>query len=89
MIWKYPLAMVSEQQISVPEGAEFLSVHPQREEICVWALVYPASPKVKRGIRIIGTGHEFNETELGRYIGTVHMRDGTLVLHVFEMARGG
>jgi hypothetical protein len=39
--WKY---VIGSEPVSMPKGAEILSVQEQRDEICVWALVDPSRP---------------------------------------------
>jgi hypothetical protein len=82
-IWKYPLNLVSEQSVDMPQGAQMLTVQMQHEQPHIWALVDPASPKVGRFVMIYGTGHGIPD-DTGRYVGTFQLADGDLVFHVFE-----
>ncbi|MCI0563622.1 MAG: hypothetical protein MN733_34550 [Nitrososphaera sp.] len=88
-IWKYTLEDTDVQEIEVPMGAQFLTVQTQFdspipiERPCIWALVETDAPKVKREIRIYDTGVKIDVQGL-KYIGTCQLRNGRLVLHIFE-----
>jgi hypothetical protein len=49
----------------------------------IWARVSPDAPMQTRHFRVAGTGHNLG-SNVGRYIGTVQLEWGSLVLHVFE-----
>jgi len=80
-IWKTQLKPSDVQEISVPEGAEFLTAREQHEQICVWFRCDPLAPKVKAKVAIVGTGHEAPED--GRYLGTASLQGGLMMFHVF------
>jgi hypothetical protein len=93
-IWKYPLAVMDEQIISMPQGAFLLSVQVQRNRggnnVCLWALVDDSAPEEGRRIRMVGTGHDASAAvrNIGinrppRFIDTFQLQDGDLVFHVF------
>lgn len=84
-IWKYPLEITGEQGITMPKGAKIIAVGNQYENLALWAIVNPEQGGIKefRKIYIYGTGHSTDEIK-GSYIGTVLMRDGSLVWHIFE-----
>ncbi len=81
-IFKYPLCMIDDQLVSMPAGAEILTVQMQSDVPCLWARVDPNMPKVGRVIHINGTGH--NLSHEGAYIGTFQMAHGALVFHAFD-----
>lgn len=81
-IWKYPLAVESRQVISMPVGAQILSVQVQGGTPCLWALVEIGAPPRDRGIQVFGTGHPADDA--GVFIGTFQLSGGMLVFHVFE-----
>lgn len=58
-IFKYPLSIITHQEILMPEGAEIIHVgiDPQNS-VCAWALVDSDKPKKRVPIKIYGTGHE-------------------------------
>lgn len=82
-IYKYPIRIQDEQIVHLPTGAEILCVQIQNGAPFLWALIEPQTGEEARRIVIAGTGHEMEDCER-KYIGTVQMRDGTLVWHVFE-----
>lgn len=82
-IWKYTLA--SHCSLSIPAGAQLLSVKTQGCDICAWFLLDDAkSERQERHFRIYGTGHKVSDETL-RFIDTVMLDEGSLVLHVFEV----
>ena len=95
-IWKFPLELIDEQDVMMPKGAKILSVHVQvsidvseaHEIVCLWALVDPDAKLQKRVIEIFGTGNPIDVPGVThKFIGTVQMRGGSLVWHVFEQER--
>lgn len=83
-IWKFQLHTTGVQTVEMPEDAEILCIQTQNEEPCIWALVQPQNPRVKRSFAIFGTGHPI-PTATGRYIGTYQLRAGSFVFHCFEL----
>lgn len=81
-IWKQPLTPQSLQKVMLPEGAEILSAAEQYGAICIWFRGDPTAPKTERLIAICGTGHGAPN---GRFIDTVLMVGGSIVMHVFEV----
>ena len=66
-------------------GADVLSVHEQREQVCLWALVDPEEKKTEqRMFHIAGTGFDIKDNSL-RFIGAVHLYSSSLVFHIFEV----
>lgn len=83
-IYKYQLPLQDVATVQMPYGACILSVGVQRDSVVVWANVDPKVERmIDRRFRIIGTGHEFDDTYLGRFVGTVMVGDA-LVFHIFE-----
>ena len=83
-IWKYTLRATDEQQIQMPAGAQILSVGVVQERIQLWAMVDPMTPMAQnRRIVMVGTGHILPPAH-GRFIGTVSLLNGALILHVFD-----
>ena len=79
MIWKYILLTQDEQIISMPHGAEILTVQMQH------ARVDPDNEPTDFVIITHGTGHPISYTT-GSYIGTyqLDLDNGLLVFHVFN-----
>ena len=85
-IWKYQLEVTDGQNISMPKGAEILTVQVQDGSPCLWALVDPKAETEIRFIEIFGTGNPVL-SDIGasrKYISTFQMLEGRLVLHAFE-----
>ena len=83
-IWKYVLK--PENEISIPVGAQVLSVREQGDDICLWALVSPDAPKETRRFVAFGTGHDVPQIPM-QFHGTAHLQAGKLVFHVFELVK--
>jgi len=88
-IWKEKLdwsLSLNKQTISLPIGAEVLSVAFQGKDLCIWFINRDLSKKGKceRGFWVYTTGAEHDIIE-GRYLGTVQCEHiwGTYVMHVF------
>jgi hypothetical protein len=86
VVWKTEIEITAIQEIEFPVGAELLCVNNQDEKLCVW---FKCNPKIDekeyRTIIIAGTGHKTVDDT--KYIGTVLMRGGTLVCHVFDAGK--
>lgn len=85
-IWKYQLDTTDKQTITMPFGAEILSVQMQGLNPCMWVLVNPSKELEDRYIEIYGTGHIIG-CDMGidrAYIGTYQVSGNQLVFHVFE-----
>lgn len=85
-IWKWTLDLNPVNYLNVPAGTRFLSVGVQYGRIQVWALVPKITNTlyVNREIRMYGTGHDVDESQLGPFLGTIFNDTGRLVLHIFE-----
>jgi hypothetical protein len=70
--------------ISMPKGAEILTVQSQNRTLCLWALVDPEADKEIRYFEVFRTGHPvgYDMGVTRNYIATV--QDGSFVWHVFE-----
>jgi hypothetical protein len=88
VVHKYPLTEESQQSIEMPDGAEILTARIQDGALCIWALVDPEQPIVKRLFTIAPTGQEVVGI-FHKYIGQIvhHGPWGELVGHLFEVNR--
>lgn len=97
-IYKYTLDPIPEQFVSLPTGASILTVQAQKdgcgsELLCLWAQHELPTPLTNYGetkILIFGTGGQAS-TELMltmKYINTVHLANGALVLHIYSQCLG-
>lgn len=85
VIYKYPLQIEDNQVFEVPKGAIILCVQIQREEPVLYALVDPSAETEEREFQVTGTGHELIDDVSRVYLGTIQLRGGDLVFHVFEI----
>ena len=86
-IYKYPIKVTDGQNISLPIGAEILTIQVQNEiEVFMWALVDPKVDSEIRHIEIFGTGNPvgYDAGVSRKYISTFQLKGGSLVFHVFE-----
>lgn len=86
IIYKYQLEVIDDLTISLPIGAEILTVQSQRDIPCIWALVDNDAIKENRKFKIIGTGNPIEDLSINnKYIGTFQLYEGSLVFHLFEI----
>lgn len=81
-VYKYQLQIEDLQEISVPAGAQFLSVQYQRGVLTLWVLVNPENAHANVMIEIIGTGNPADDYPR-TYIGTAQSPVSCAVWHVF------
>ena len=93
-IWKYPISLVGEFELEMPEGACILSVQMQGDQAQMWALVNTERPRKKFAFKLVGTGHPLEHTTpwghnfethdwIFDYRGTFQV--GRYVFHLFMM----
>ena len=86
-IYKCPLEITDTQTISLPFGYEILTIQAQNDVPCLWVLVNPDTiEKEEVEITFIGTGHPISY-DMGvsrKYITTIQMFNGGLVIHAFQ-----
>lgn len=83
-IYKYPLKVTDGQTVTMPAGAELLSVQVQNGIACLWAKVDTGLGNENRIIHIYGTGHPIENGLPLKYISTFQTLNGELVFHAFE-----
>jgi hypothetical protein len=81
VIWKFEIK--PDATISMPVGAEILSVAVQNNQPCVWAMVDPDAPRENRSFKTVPTGADFDTRSL-KYVGSFHDEEGWMVFHLFE-----
>lgn len=84
VIWKFDLRNTSRQEISMPSGAEILSVEKQGDKLRLWAMVDPRNSEESRFIEVFGTGQPI-PVDMGverKFLNTVITPP--FVWHVFE-----
>ena len=81
-IWKFELDM-GFQFVTMPPGAKLLHVGEQRGRPTLWAACDPTKyATVTRMVSVIMTGEA--EPEDSKYVGTVILANGDLVVHVYD-----
>lgn len=86
MIRKYPLDTVpnAEQKVVVRAGSEVLHVGVQKGRPFVWVAEKISETGTETlEFLIMGTGFEFEGRDNYRFLGTLLLREDTLVLHIF------
>lgn len=83
-VFKYRLNK-SVTNLQMPEGSTVLHIHPQDEVPHLWALVDPRALPVIRKFVSVGTGQQIPELAEKNYIGSCHILNGAIVIHVFEV----
>ena len=87
-VFKYPLEVRS-NVLTVPFGAQILSVGQQNGQLCLWALVEPEAREVQIEITVVGTGWDIKgrlSDFVDGFLGTVQV--GAFVWHVFDTTMG-
>lgn len=88
-VYKYEIPLKDDFELELPREAEILSFQCQHDAPCIWVLVEPRNPPVKRRFRFAGTGHDIKQDPKGlKFIGTAQMHGGSLIWHLFEVIRG-
>lgn len=82
-VLKYQVPLKESFSVNLPEGAEVLTVQAQHEVPQMWARVDDTKPSRERRFMLTGTGHDIKGP--GRYVETVQLAGGSLVLHLFEV----
>lgn len=84
VIWKFVLPVgTGEFTVPMPICADIVSIGPQGDRICVWAIVDPAEKKKSdKRFRVVMTGEGFVMDNL-RHMSTVSLFDGKIIAHVF------
>lgn len=85
-IWKFKLEGQTCQKISMPEGAQVLTVQEQGGIPYLWAVCETDNPLADRHFLMYGTGH-LMDIAVDKYIGTFQLMNGGLVFHVFETSK--
>lgn len=83
-IHKYEVSMTDEFTLSLPTGAEVLSIQIQNKHYRLWAVVDPIRKEEKRTFIIRGTGHPLPDRPI-KHIATVQQE--LYVWHFFEVLK--
>jgi hypothetical protein len=83
-IYKYPLDVTDQQGLKLPWNSKILSVAEQNNQIVLYALVNTSEERIEQWLIFMrGTGHDAEDMENTRFLGTVKLRNGSLMFHVF------
>lgn len=82
-VWKFPIAP-GDYSITMPMGAELLTVQTQHGDPVLWALVETAAIRVPRRFLVVDTGEPIETDVRLRWVGTFQISQGYLVFHVFD-----
>jgi hypothetical protein len=86
-IWKFQIPVPTADgsaAIETPLDWSPLSLQWQDGHVCVWAIVNPASLKVRRALLVLGTGWDVPQDRTLVHLGTYQEHDGAYVWHVFD-----
>lgn len=86
-IFKYELPRASRFSLTMPRGAQILSVGVQSSTSCLWALVDEQERPEERIFRIVATGETFDAGRL-RFIGHIRHPDAPFEFFVWEVDMG-
>lgn len=79
---------IGTDEVSMPKGAEILTVQMQMGTPCMWALIDSDEPLYEpRHFRWVGTGHAI-DFDTGKHVGTIQVDHGSLIFHLFEVEKG-
>lgn len=90
VVWKFTLNYRDgdHHHLMVPIGAEVLSAHAQGDDLQVWALIDTDAQRETREFVLVGTGYPTHlPRDRMRFINTVQLHNGRMVLHVFEVLK--
>lgn len=86
--WKYKLDPKHgrEHEIEMPAGAVIWSCQTHFGVPCIWLTVdpRPGAEKVKRHFELVFTGERIVDSLTAKYIGTVQLSNGEIIVHVIE-----
>jgi len=86
-IWKYTIPLQENVVLEMPKEFEILSFLKQGNDLCLWGS-FPSNNKHEafeaRSFCIVGTGHDYDDSLLDIYIGTVIY--GSYVWHLYEIS---
>lgn len=87
-IFKYPLVVSDRQYVTMPIGAELLTIQLQHGKPYLWAWVDEHAVPSAQAIMMCGTGQPFPEGKMGKYLGTLQLDGGDFIVHTFAGALG-
>jgi hypothetical protein len=86
VIHKYLVPVQSAFDLKLPVDAEILHFAAQHEIPYIWVSVpSPVGEEENRRFRLLATGEQFDSRDIVKHLGTIMVRDGSLVFHLFEI----
>lgn len=82
-VWKYEITKSGEFSLSIPTGAQFLSIKTQFNKPVMYFLVDPDNLPEDRKFFIAGTGHKVIPDSGYAYLDTFSVGDGIFMWHIF------
>lgn len=82
-IYKFIIPLGDDVVRDIHEGAQFLSLLEQDEQVVAYFMIEEGKPMVERRFRVVGTGHPCDDVEKMNFLGTAKLAVGRLILHVF------
>lgn len=88
-IWKIALPLdvlivSTTTEVRLPANSRLVHVREQKDALCAWFEVDPETPEYIYKFQVFGTGTPVGEHL--QYLGTGLFADGTLVLHLYQVA---
>ena len=84
IISKYTLNVQTTQTLVIPQGSVVLSVQAVDNILYLWVLCNPRLHTEERTFYIYEPNQTIHNDFMGRFINTVQINNGDLVLHVFD-----
>jgi hypothetical protein len=83
--YKYPVVYKATKfSLMLPQGAQFLRVNWQGQDLFAWYLVDTTAPVLQKDFLLYGTGHDVAPG--AKWVTTFD--NGPFVIHMFEVPRG-
>lgn len=82
-IWKYVIPIKDHFELEMPFNSKILSFQLQKGVPMIWCQVNTDLKLIERKFRLCGTEHEL-ENKYWKFIGTIQLREGNMVFHLFE-----
>jgi len=88
-IFKYPLPINDDLRftLDLPRGWKILTLDVQQEIPCLWIKVYPALQTEAVEFFWVPTGRAVRDEHNVYHRGSVQLREGYIVLHLFQVMR--
>ncbi len=83
-IYRYKIDIANTQTLTLPKGAEILSVINHFGDVCIYAIVdTETTEREEYALQCYSTGYTIRHDDSYKFLGTVVMLDGNFIYHVF------